>query len=223
MKKLLIYWILFFCSFGAIAQKSKNSLPIIPADQINQLLVLEPVTYISLINKGNQSEPSDSIGQISKALWMDLVAANKGRIPIGKMIADISDHEKAFYKSEVEDLFVKADNRKTSQNLKIPPLLYQIMEENNSRYVMLSYLSGFTRRKGNMGGQVAKSIGIGILTMGMYAPVPVKAYSNIYVLILDKETSQIAYYKKSLLAEKEPLEQKVLSKQFNQIFKGYFF
>lgn len=223
MKKLLIYWILFFCSFGANAQKNKNSLPIIPADQIDELLVLEPVTYISLINKGNQSEPSDSIGQISKALWMDLVTVNKGKMPIGKMIADIPDHEKDFYKSEVEDLFVKADNRKTSSNLKIPPLLYQIMEENNSRYVMLSYLTGFTRRKGNMGGQVAKSIGIGILTMGMYSPVPVKAYSNIYVLILDKETNQIAYYKKSLLAEKEPLEQKVLSKQFNQIFKGYFF
>lgn len=138
MKKLLFYLIIFFCSFGAIAQKNKNSLSFIPADQINDLLVLEPVTDISLINKGNQSEPSDSIGHISKAIWLDLVADNQGNMPIGKVITDIPENELDFYKREVEELFVKADNRKTSTSLKVPPLLYQIMEDNNSRYVMLS-------------------------------------------------------------------------------------
>ncbi len=193
-----------------------------PANQITDLLILEPVSDIFYIEKGNKGEAVDSLGLVSSELWLAVINANKGRLPNPRILSKLSHDDRAYYSSEVKQMFIKAEDKKNNSSLKLSPYFFKLMEENNSRFLMLSYLNGFTRRKGNMGGQMAKSIGLGVLTMGMYTQIPYKASSNLYVLIVDKETSKIAFCKKSFVPEKEPLDYKILQKQFNQVFKKYF-
>ena len=87
---------------------------------------------------------------------------------------------------------------------------------------MLSYLTGFTRKKGNLTGEVFKAIGIGVLTMDHYTPRVESHLSNIFVLIMDKELGHAVFYRYAIGAERHPLKPKELQSQYNLLFKGYF-
>ena len=70
----------------------------------------------------------------------------------------------------------------------------------------------------------ADSVGaaLGILTLGMYYQTPIKAYSTIYVMIVDSRDNNVAFFRKSYLQDREPIDESVLVKQYNKIFEGYF-
>ena len=71
--------------------------------------------------------------------------------------------------------------------VELTPTLDSIMESRNERYALAFIASGFGRKKGNYGGQVAKGVGLGILTLGLYAPVPGKSNLSIFALVLDSQ------------------------------------
>ncbi len=132
--------------------------------------------------------------------------------------------EKEALSFETEQIFTLAEHAK-GKNLNrfdLPPNLEASMDHHDQRFYLLTLGTGFTRRKGNYGGQIAKGVGIGILTMGMFAPIPIKANSGISVMILDNQLGEIAYYKSSFNPEGEPLDDKILSRHKNHLFKGYF-
>lgn len=76
--------------------------------------------------------------------------------------------------------------------------------------------------KGNLAGQVAKGVGMGLLTLGMYYQSPISANSTIYTMIVDAKENNIAFYKKSSLNNKKPNNSEVIKKQVEKIFEGYF-
>ena len=87
---------------------------------------------------------------------------------------------------------------------------------------MFIIATGFTRIKGNYGGQIAKGIGVGLLTLGMVVPTPIKANSAVHAMIVDAKEDNVAFYQRSR-QEKEPLNEQVLRLQLTEIFKGYFY
>ncbi len=124
---------------------------------------------------------------------------------------------------EIEHLFTLAEEArgKNLHAFDLPPNLVAVIDLYDQRFYLLTLSTGFTRRIGNYGGQIAKGVGIGILTLGMFAPIPVKANSGVRVMILDNQLGEIAYYKSSFNPEGEPLEEKTLSKHLKYLFKGY--
>lgn len=87
------------------------------------------------------------------------------------------------------------------------------MKNSNQRFALATVATGFGRRKGNYGGQVAKGAAVGILTLGMAVPTPIKSNLTLYAFIFDVQKNEIAYYKKSLPVEKEPTDENAIEKQ----------
>lgn len=72
-----------------------------------------------------------------------------------------------------------------------------------------------------MTGEMFKSIGIGVATMGNYAPIPVSYASNVFIFIMDKELGHAVLAKKYEGDEIHPLKKKTLAKQYKYLFKDF--
>lgn len=221
MKKLLFFGIILIVISSACSSKKIKSTGPNPSE-ISDLRIFKPVSFIEGINKGNQAELSDSLSFLSSVLWVDVLKQNNHRLPIGNEIK-LDD---PYYSAEVEQQTIQFFDQlimaKNIEDVEVPPLLIATLDDEKSRFGLLTIHSGFTRRKGNYGGQVVKAIGIGILTMGMYSQLPTKSNSSIFVAIIDSSTSKPIFFKRSIMSDKEPLDPKVLNKQLNQLFKRYF-
>jgi hypothetical protein len=175
-----------------------------------------------MIKKGNRGQIDDSISFISNQLVFNVLENYKGQLPLTGEIILSDTAIKNSLEKEYELLMLTADRTKNITNLKITPTIDKILEANDTRFGLIIINTGFTRSKGNYGKEIAKGAALGILTLGMYYQTPVKAYSTIYAMIVDSKDDNIAFFKKSFLQDKEPLDESVLMKQFKKIFEGYF-
>ncbi len=190
--------------------------------EVTNLKLLEPYSYISMIKKGNRGQLDDSISSISKQLNINVLKSFNGQIPITGDIILIDSTINKDLEKECENLILTAERNKSISNLKITPTLDKILEANDTRFGLIIICTGFTRLKGNYGKEIAKGVALGILTLGMYYQIPIKAYSTIYAMIVDSKEDNVAFYRKSFKHDLEPLDQEVLTNQYKKIFEGYF-
>jgi hypothetical protein len=127
---------------------------------------------------------------------------------------------------EINFLITSAERNKILKDIPITPLIDSLMRTSEKRFGLIIVQYGFTRAKGNYGGQVAKAIGMGILT-GVLTGVsvyqtPIKANSTLYAVIVDNREKNIAFFNKSILQDREPREKNNITKQLNTIFEKYF-
>ncbi len=190
--------------------------------EITNLQKFETLSYISLIERGNQGKYNDTLSYKSKTLFSGVLDTFENNI---RLTGDIFVYDlltKQKIEKEIEYLCKTADLRKSIANLKIPRTLDSLLETSQNRFGLITVTTGFTRVKGNYGKQVAKGVGLGILTLGMVYGSPIKAQSTVYVAIIDSKDNNIAFFRKSFLQDKEPLNEVVLRKQLENIFEGYF-
>lgn len=210
-------------SFNLVRAQSLNKgTPMVEASMIEELAIYHPISDLGIIGKGMEREHSDSVSRISEQLWLDILQSNQHRLPKAKVRGFDFIADRDVFEIEIENLMIMASSGEPFERIKVPPYLYTLLEKDDSRYVMLSYLTGFTRKKGNLTGEVLKAVGIGVLTMDMYTPNVVSHESDILVLIMDKELGHAVFYRRSLALESHPLKTKKLQRQFKQLFKGYF-
>lgn len=217
-KVILILSCLILSSCTATKLLTSNVKPF----EVTDLKLMEPFSYISMIKKGNRGQIDDSISFISNQLVFNVLENYKGQLPLTGEIILSDTAIKNSLEKEYELLMLTADRTKNITNLKITPTIDKILEANDTRFGLIIINTGFTRSKGNYGKEIAKGAALGILTLGMYYQTPVKAYSTIYAMIVDSKDDNIAFFKKSFLQDKEPLDESVLMKQFKKIFEGYF-
>lgn len=215
----ILLWIVpLFASCAMSKMKTSEVQP----SEITEMLKFEPFSYISLIEKGNKSTFSDSLSIQTKKVLSETLGMFE-KLPLVDMSRDTNDSLRVReIEKEVNFLVSSVIYTKSIKNLTIPPMIISSLKEHNKRFGLIVIQSGFTRAKGNFGGQVAKGIGLGILTMGMYVQSPIKSTSSIYAMIVDAQNDEIAFYNQSLLQEKEPTEKKIIEKQLNMIFENYF-
>ncbi len=217
-KIILILGCLLASSCTATKMLTSNVLP----GEVTDLKLLEPCSYISVIKRGNRGELDDSISDSSKQLNMSVLEDFNGQIPItGDIILTDTSINKTLEK-EYENLIQSADRNKSIASLQITPELDKILEANETRFGMIVICTGFTRVRGNYAKEVTKGAALGILTLGMYYQTPIKAYSTIYVMIVDSKEDNVAFFRKSFMQDREPLDLTVLKGQYKKIFDGYF-
>jgi hypothetical protein len=191
--------------------------------EITNLKLLEPYSYIKIIEKGNRAKPDDSASVISKQFNISVLENLKDQIPITGEIFLTDTSTNKLLEKEYESIFMVADKNQNITNLKIPPTIDKLLEANETRFGLIIVCTGFTRVKGNYGKQVAKGAALGLLTLGMYYQSPIKAYSTIYAMILDSKEDNVSFYRKAYNPDFEPLDQSMLKKQYKKIFEGYFY
>ena len=88
------------------------------------------------------------------------------------------------------------------------PVPDELLTGQNQRYLLVTATQGFFRTENNYSNQLAKSIGVGLLTMGMLVPIATKAKSIICLFICDSQQKTIVYYNHTPPpAEREPLDE----------------
>lgn len=189
----------------------------VAATEVKDVVLLNPESNISLVGKDNKCTYNDSLTTISEELVKDAILSNKDKIPVTKTVA-VNDK----IINQMYSMVSKAvKSNKKIWTVTIPESIDSLIESTGSRFGMIVISTGFTRVKGNYGNELAKGIGLGILTLGAYYQVPVKSYLNLYVLIADSKDNNITFFRKSSIEDKSPVDELVVDKQVLDIFKDY--
>lgn len=217
-----------FCSFFIVilfgaCTNSRLYTSQVAANQLEDLHYFPPVGYISYIEKGNRGEYNEEISQQLELLTTSILISNAGIYKLTDSIHYKFPDDQINANNDLWTVIDEIEFTNAINGITIPPSLKFIMQENDTRFAMAVMVDGFVRRKGNYTGEVLKSIGLGIVTFGMFYTVPVKSISTIRVLILDAYNEEIVFYRKNIMQDKSPLDPKVIDKQVNKIFKGYYY
>lgn len=221
ISKLIIGISIIVLASSCVSNKMLTSS--VPPTTINEMAYFEPISYIRLIEKGNKSKLSDSLSQITKTKVENILLKNRVKLNISNSIKVDNDTLMNRIENEIGYLIQTASRNKSLKGLTLTPTIDSILKSHNQRFALATVSVGFGRRKGNYGGQVAKAIGVGILTLGMYSPVPIKSNITIYGIIFDSKLNEIAFYKRTMPIEKSPTDSKILERQITKLFEGYFY
>lgn len=191
------------------------------AENVTDVALLSPVALIGYIDRGNRVIPSDSMSSVTEFL-LDSLASTSPHLPITHVL-EISPDEQTGVLGEVSAIVrqAQARRRRDLSPLPLPPLLDSLVEETGRRYGMALVATGFGRRRGNYGGQVAKSAAVGILTLGMYMPIPVRSNMTLYGVIVDAREDVVVFVDNAVPVERSPCSPSVVKGRLQVLFGGY--
>ncbi|WP_417885074.1 hypothetical protein [Zunongwangia sp.] len=220
MKNLLIIFLLltlFSCGTNKYLTSS------VQATEVENMNYFKPLSYIQYIKKGNKLERNDSLSNITQNKIDSILIKNKSQYRLSDKITIDNDTINAKIESEINYLAQIINRTKNLNDIKLTPTIDSIIQNNDQRFSLIIVAAGFRRRKGNYGGQVAKGAAIGILTLGMAVPTPIKSNLFLHGFIFDSKNHNVAFYKRVLPQEKSPTDPEIIKKQLNSLFEGYFY
>lgn len=221
MKRLLLISVsaLLLTSCGANKFLTSSTT----ANEVRNIGYFEPLSYVQYIEKGNKAVLSDSLSSITQTKLDSILSHSKSTLRLTEKLPFDNDTIKARVENELGYLSQLITQRRKLDGIPITPAIDSILKNNNQRFALATVATGFGRRKGNYGGQVAKGVAVGILTLGMVVPTPIKSNLTLHAFIFDSEKNEIAFYKRSIPLEKEPTDPEVINKQLIRLFEGYFY
>lgn len=190
------------------------------ATQVGQLLYLPTVGLIGLIGEGNRPAPDAQLSADSEALVQEMLLSYTEPLHLGPQVKTDTATQQRLRREVLRATAAKL--RGARQPTPPMPTLDSVLADYQPRYVLATVSQGFTRVKGNYGQQSAKALGIGLLTLGMYAPVPLKASSNLHAFVYDRQQREIVFFNTDAWPEKEPLEPRVVDQQVQKVLSKAF-
>lgn len=186
----------------------------------HNIVLFDPVSRIEVIGKDNLNTRSETASADAQNLLKDMVCTYDTGLEIDAI--HVSEDLKEAYEIQDDivalgDWYINTEGYDLSY-IDIPRTLDSIIEASGRRYGLVLYSEGFSRTGGNYALEIAKTVGLGLLTG--YVSVPYKNSSVIYLLILDSKTDRIAYYRHTG-GEYNPLSTKHIKKQFKRLFKDF--
>lgn len=188
--------------------------------EVDTAFVYHLPSQITTIVKGNKQEfnevYSDSTFNIRNNVFNNHLLTYITPIPL-----KFSDsYEKMDMEQRLFDIINTVEQNRKINGITLTDNMVRFLERNKIKYMILTFHAGFTRERGNYGGEIVKGAGIGLLTLGMFTPIPVKANSTMVCCILDTKNKNIAFYRKRT-AEVEPLSEKIINRQLKLIMDSW--
>ena len=189
--------------------------------EIRELTVVKPITNIEIIESGNRGTYSKMETDNATANIVDVLNRTiPTDIKIQNLKMDTTD--KVVFQRELHLLVNYVEGQQQIKGVSLSPKMLAIMNKYNQDFAIGVLEVGFARAKGNYGRQIAKGVGIGILTLGFYVPVPIKSASTMICLIVDRKNNNVAFYRKNNGQELNPTEKTVIERQLKGILDPYF-
>ncbi len=214
---VLISLLLSWVSCAPVGPFTSKTKP----EEVTELLKFETLSLIYLFEKGNKAFFNDSLSKISKN-YFDGGLRTLSKIPVSSFLSVDDTSLQNRIDAEILFLQLSAEKNNRVSEISITPLIDSLLEANGKRFGLLTITHGFTRTKGNYRGQIGKGVATGILTLGMFYTVPIKATTSVYALIADSKSNNLAFYQKSSVQDQEPLDSVYLARQTKYLFEGYF-
>jgi hypothetical protein len=200
----------------------------IKANELTDILYLEPFSNISLIRSGDKGNLNDTLSERSNRLLIKVANNYKGRIPISTNIILKDVLLRSRLHREISDLLNNTVEQKSISNLKIPPLIDSLLELNNKQFGLITFGTGFIRTKNNYSKEivndVAATVAVSVLSGGklMAHEKTIKFRSRIYAMIVDAKNNNVIFFNTSLLDNYDPLSESTITQNFQKVFEGYF-
>ena len=158
MKKANFILIAVIFLFQACAPTEEVAKIVKPTD-IKKLGYFRPISYMGIIEKGNKAALSKSLSQESTEILDSLIISKKEAFKVTNLLTPSDSIINKKLNSEISKLTYEASTKVRVHNLNLSPTIDSIMEANQERFAIAFVCTGFSRVKGNYGGQVAKALG----------------------------------------------------------------
>lgn len=191
----------------------------VPAAEVYPIALIEPLSYIEVMQKDHQMYVDDTLSAESSRLLAGILQEH---LPIDCVIPVEYDGEMA---AEVNVL--PGIESRILFSATIPVKTRQLILDSGHRYGAIIFANGFTRERGSYASDMAKGVILGIataiLTMGAVTSygIPTKSISQLSLMIVDAEADRVIYYNRTKPQELEPLNEKNLRSQIRGILKGF--
>ena len=205
-------------------------------EEMRNVMLFEPVSKIETIGKGNISVTNDTACLASQELLLQTLMTYDTGMNISSTYTSGEDEEirKGIeylyaqylntgygHDNPVSDTVFRVEPVTACMSFVVPESLDSIIEKSGNRYGMAVYSYGFSRTGGNYAAEIAKGVGLAILTLGTVYTVPYKDKSYIHVFIIDSEQNRIAWHNNIIGADYNPLKPKHIEKQIKRLFKPF--
>ena len=194
------------------------------ADAIKDVVLLEPVSKIETVGKGEIAVTNDTACAASQDLLLQIIKEYESGPNVTSVYTPDGEEEAESIRKGIESLYSQLLHLQESfrtASFMVPESLDEIIERTGNRYGMAVYSYGFSRTGGNYAAQIAKGVGLAILTLGSVYMVPYKDRSNIHIFIIDSEQNCVAWHNHDIGADDNPLKQKHIERQFKRIFRKF--
>ena len=190
-------------------------------ERVRDLALLPPAAFVSYVERGNQMTHSDSLSAITDSLFL-AVTDRARHLPIDTTLA-FDSLTRLRMLPELEAIMQRAALQKNRGEIGLPPVLDSLIESAGRRYGLALIGSGFGRRRGNYAGQSAKALGVGLLTLGMYVPVPYKSGLTVFAFVLDAEADRVVFVGRTGQLEKDPTTEEAVERQVVESMRGFYY
>lgn len=186
------------------------------------MVFLQPVGVVSSITQGNRAtyDPNAS-ADASDALRQALFRHDE-KLHLKSQLAVKDTAMQRVIASLTLRAVVELESHRKRPFPMPAPWLDSLLTAQKQRYCLFSYAWGYTRTASNYRGQVAKSLGIGLLSLGMVVPPAAQASTRVGVFIYDAQQHGVVYYKSSFPAEKDPLAGVVIDRELTDLLAKDF-
>lgn len=186
--------------------------------RVQEVAHFEHIANIHLVEKGDQMVYNKEISDSATIVFNNTLRMNS-QVRISKSLSYSSDEVRTNADVEIMKLLTIAQKDANLTSYSITPTLDKILEENDSRYGLITFTSGFTRTNLNYNKQLAKSVAVGLLTLGMFVPISIQSTNNVYVMVVDSQSNEIVFYNKHK-STNEPLHGGMLKSQLKKVLRG---
>ena len=195
--------------------------------EIHNVLKVEPLSYISFIEKGNRGKLNDSISQKAQMALGETLDMYRDHLCLSSdeiVISELFDYRKL--ENEINVLIQSAEKTNDVKKISIPPSLEFILSGNGKRFGLVVVQDGFLRSPKNYGNQVTKKFILGLLAALSTGEIdyqdPLISVSTLYAVIVDNQEKNVAFFNKSTLQDIDPTDRETFERQINLLFANYF-
>ena len=192
-----------------------------PAD-IQAMLFLPPVAVVSIVAQGNRSQYDPDASVDAAELLRQALLRHEDKLHLqGQLVVKDSAQREALPRFTIQTINLLESQHKRPLALPLP-WLDTLLAARKQRYCLLSCVGGYTRTPGNYRGQLAKDLGIGLLSLGLVIPITSKCSTRVNIFIYDARQQAIVYYKATWPAEKDPLAGVVIDRELTDLLAKDF-
>lgn len=189
---------------------------------VHEMVLLPPVGVVRTISQGNAAAYSPAASaDAGEALRQALLRHDEKLRLVGALpLPDTALRQAA---ARLTLSAATALERSRKRPLALPaPWLDSLLAARHQRYGLLSYVAGYTRTAANYRGQLAKDLGVGVLSLGLLVPLTAQHSTKVGVFIYDAQTQAVVYYKASWPVEKDPLAGVVIDQTLTDLLAADF-
>ncbi len=114
-----------------------------------------------------------------------------------------------------------AHNNKSVESIRMSSEMHELLDKYSLDHGIGVFSYGFNRTPENQKGQVVKSIGLAVATLGMFTTIPVRSNLTVCVMIFDRNKNRVIRYREATIDGRSPNESETIEDLLHKTIGHY--